>query len=156
MAMSKKISAVLIFAIIIIDIMVGLVRNVAVVLAAYGSPTDASGAVEVICAVIEPSVAVIVCSLPAYGVLVFKFRSRQRNRLEFQHTAAADGKWWQSQKLLLLIASIPGPQLEISILKERPIQATEHGSDETTEHGSEEILVEAPGAADVEEGEVEK
>ena len=138
MSLSRKIAAAAVFALIIIDISVGIARNVSVTLVAQGKPTDASGYVEVIGSVVEPAIAVLMCSLPPYRVLVFKLRSRQTGESrELQHNAAhMDRKGWWSRRLAIftdrpfpLTVSIPDPSLEITLLRERSHYSTGQGSE---------------------------
>ncbi|MCJ1332447.1 hypothetical protein MMC10_009140 [Thelotrema lepadinum] len=147
MPLGRKISAAAVFALVIIDIVTGLARNISTVLAALGIPTDTSGGTQELCDVIEPALAVLICSLPAYKALVFKFRSHRTDKLNFQrHAANIGGKRWLPHKLRLLTASIPSPFLDISILGPAP----------TTEQRSEESLIKAPEVSHVVAGEEEK
>lgn len=133
MPMSRKIGVAAIFMIIIIDTAISITRNVGVVLAAYGSPTDTSGSVDLVCQVVEPALAVLVCSLPAYKTLVLKFRSRRSSSYERPRTTG--GKWWRPKKSQLT-DSIPDTLLEFSTLREQPTQTTERGSEETPAEAS--------------------
>lgn len=87
MPLGRKISVAAIFAIVIVDTMAGLARNIAVIIAALGSPTDASQGVSFICAIIEPALAVLVCSLPPYKALISNFRFRRHDDFQLQSTA---------------------------------------------------------------------
>ena len=68
---AKKISVAAVFGLIIIDIISGIVRNVSIICMFYEN-TDVSTAVDLAIygEVIEPCMAVIVCSLPVYRVLI--------------------------------------------------------------------------------------
>ena len=137
MPLSKKYSVAAVFAIVIVDTAISVVRNVATVIAALGSPTDASEVIDVICTTIEPALAVLVCSLPPYNALVFKLKPRRSDISGLQRPAIADGQWRKPIKLSQL-TDIPGPLLEVSILQMQPTQSTERGSEPTLSiHGSE-------------------
>ena len=147
MSFGRKINAAAIFALTIIDVLAGFSRNIVMVFAASQVPGDLLWGVQLICSVVEPGLAAIVCSLPVYPALVIRFRSNRREKLEIQHHAANIGaKRWLPHKLRLLTASFPGPFLEISIL----------GPAQNTEHHNEEVLIEAPEAFHVVEGEEER
>ena len=149
MPFGKKIAVAAVFALVIIDIMVSVARNVSAVLATVGYPTDVSGSVDVIGGSIEPSIAVLVCSLPPYRALVFKLRSRRGDSYIIEHDGArVHRSAWLPRKLQLLTASIASPFLEITIMQEPTSQATARTS--------EEILVEAPETVSIPEREAEK
>ena len=149
MPLGKKIAVAAVFALVIIDILMSLARNVSAVLDALGHPTDASAEVSIICTVAEPAIAVLVCSLPPYRALIFKFRSRRSDSYDVRHNAAGmHRRAWLPRKLHLLTASIPSPFLEITIMQ-GPISRA-------TERTSEEVLVEAPEAIHIPEQEAEK
>ena len=127
MPLAKKISVAAVFALIVIDIIAGIVRSVVTMFAANGtSVTDIAYEVATICSVIEPAIAVLVCSLPPYRALVFKFRFRKNGDLEPQHNVPTIGarRWRLPKPFRLLSASIPSPFLSISILREQPPQST--------------------------------
>ena len=128
MPVGRKISVAAVFAIVIIDTAISVARNVATIIAALSSPTDASANVDIICGVIEPALAVLVCSLPPYKALVFKLRPRRSDNPGLRQPPVVGGRWWNSEKLSQLI-SIPGPLLEVSILQEQPSQTTERSSE---------------------------
>lgn len=125
MPLSRKVNVAAIFAIGIIDTMIGIARNVATVLTHIGTSTDAAIDVDNICGVVEPALAVIVCSLPAYKALVFRFRSHWSRSLSPPRAAAMAGRWWKPRKLVQLTVSVPSPLLEFSTLEERQTQDTE-------------------------------
>ena len=83
----KKISVAAVFAIIIIDIIIGIVRNVASSIEANGFTShNAVTNINLVCSVLEPTIAVFVCSLPPYRALIFKLQFSRSNRLEMQHS----------------------------------------------------------------------
>lgn len=146
MPLGRRISAAAVFGLIAVDIMVGIARNVVVICGILEGSASLPYSINVIGGVIEPTIAVIACSLPAYKVLVFKFRSRRSDGGAVQHNAAGmRGRFWLPRKLHLLTASIPSPYLEITILKEPTTQITDRNG--------EGILVEAPEEVHVLKGE---
>ena len=130
MPVSRKISVAAVFAIIIVVTAIGIVRNVATVIASLGSPTDASEIIDVICTTIEPALAVLVCSLPPYKALVFKFRPRQSDDDSLRQPVIIGGRWWKPEKLSQL-TNFSGPLLQVSILQEQPASRTEQSSERT-------------------------
>lgn len=141
MPLGRKISAAAVFALIIVDIVAGIARNAATLYVDLGGAAEQARILDLITSVIEPTVAVTVCSLPAYRALVFNFRS-QSNSCSPQHDAAdAPRKKKLSHKLRLLTASIPSPFLEVTILREPDVSGQRSRSQEN--------LVEAPVVMDV-------
>ena len=134
MPLRKKIGAGAVFALIIIDICLGTFRNVAVI---FKFLTGSQGTllvetfnsiaydINIIGGVIEPALAVLVCSLPPYRALVFK--RHERKRLQQQRDAAKAGDRWQRPRRIFnqLSARIPSPYLSISIMREEPAQTTQ-------------------------------
>ena len=130
MRMGRKISVAAVFAIIIVVTAIGIVRNVATVVASLGSPTDASEIIDVICTTIEPALAVLVCSLPPYKALIFNFKPHRSDSSDVQQPAILGGGWWKPEKLSQF-TNFPGPLLQVSILQEQPVQRTEQCSEHT-------------------------
>ncbi|MCJ1324242.1 hypothetical protein MMC10_000904 [Thelotrema lepadinum] len=91
MSTAQKLSAGAVFALIAIDIVMGLMRNI---IAATDSslgdltPNTSLPDVDVVLQTFEPSLAVIVCALPAYRSLLPTQQKRVNNRYEsVQHLA---------------------------------------------------------------------
>ena len=137
MPSSKKISIAAVFAIIIIDIIVGILRNAVTVFAASRADySETAYSMGVICGVLEPVIAVFVCALPPYRALVVKLRFRKNNRLEQQNDVPTIGarRWRLPKPFRLLSHSIPSPILSISILREQTQQsAIEYSSTSSIE-----------------------
>ncbi|MCJ1334196.1 hypothetical protein MMC10_010903 [Thelotrema lepadinum] len=127
MRRSRKISVTVVFALVIVDILFGVLRNVTgVVLYTVGQDSDVSYDIHFVSDFLEPIIAVIVCSLPPYGSLVFRYRAKKNNH-DFQRDAIpAKGGWHHPRKIFaLLSANIPSPYFQISILDGRPTQTSE-------------------------------
>ena len=94
---TKKISISAVFLLITIDIVVGIIRNATSVCMAM-QPVDYDGAgpcgdVNLILEMVEPALAVIVCALPVYRVLLPSSRRKKRHELEeLQRNAASIGE----------------------------------------------------------------
>ena len=151
MPLAKKISVAAVFAIIIIDITFGVLRNAASVLYILEDTDDSiASSMNIISSVLEPAVAVFVCALPPYRALVFKFRVRKNETLEPQHNVPTIGarRWRLPKAFRLLSASIPSPFLSISILREQPPQIVSQNSSTSS--------IELPGLVHVVPAEEEK
>ena len=87
----KKISVATTFGIIIIDILIGTIRNVASALAWYGYNADVMSQMDFAMQAFEPGIAVILCTFPAYRVLLPKPRGQRRSPVRLQHDIAPVG-----------------------------------------------------------------
>ena len=88
----QKFSLAAVFAIVIIDIVMGILRNIAVMCFYLGYSTENSYAIATTMGTCEPSVAVIVCALPAYRVLLTK-SSRERG----SRSRRSDREWLKGE-----------------------------------------------------------
>ena len=93
MSLGKKISAGAVFALTIIDIIMGILRNSSVLCQDIVTWNDAQLCVDmnIITGVIEPSLAVIVCALPAYRAIMPSSRKRRYESLELRYNAGNVG-----------------------------------------------------------------
>lgn len=93
MSTVQKLSASAVFALVIIDILMGILRNVTVAIGFAGINQSTSFAIAIAIAMedFEPGIAVIVCALPAYRVLLPKTRKQRNPTVELQRHAAAIG-----------------------------------------------------------------
>ena len=66
----QKVGLSAVFAIVLIDIIMGIIRNVAVLCYYRGYDIESNYAIAQVMGICEPSIAVIVCALPAYRVLL--------------------------------------------------------------------------------------
>ena len=73
-----KLSVSGIFAIIIVDIVMGLLRNFAKLCLSIGYNVDVSDSIAIVMQDMEPAIAIIACALTAYGVLLPASRQRRR------------------------------------------------------------------------------
>ena len=78
MSTAQKLGAISVFAVIIIDIVMGLLRNITTSLYYRGYSFDTLLVITNVMVVLEPSLAVIVCALPVYKVLLPGSRRRRR------------------------------------------------------------------------------
>lgn len=94
MSTSKKISIAGIFAIAVIDIVVGIIRIVSVlqknlsVNLETGYVDSVSDLMADWLSIFEPAIAVIVCALPTYRVLLPSTQKRRREQMELQQNDA--------------------------------------------------------------------
>lgn len=88
MSRASKLSAAAVFSITIFAIAVGLLRNLATLFAYLGIEFDSSDYIGDITAVVEPAVAVIVCALPPYKVLLSRIRERKASGAGLRASAA--------------------------------------------------------------------
>ena len=80
MSTGKKIGVAAVFALIVIDIICGIIRNVSFISTKYSSYTDQiSVNISYVMGVGEPALAVIVCTLPVYRVLLPSKTSKERS-----------------------------------------------------------------------------
>ena len=91
MSRGKKISVAAVFALIIIDIISGILRNVVSVYSGMQQSSKTSFDVALITGVIEPAVAVIVCALPVYRALLPSSKKRRNMPDELRRNAATVG-----------------------------------------------------------------
>lgn len=95
---SKRLSIAAIFALVIIDILTGIVRNILLICIlsiSYETQATVDSSVDIlylIMEIIEPIIAVAVCALPAYRPLLSWSRKRRADQLELQHNAAQPGE----------------------------------------------------------------
>ena len=82
---ARKVSVAGIFALIIIDIVCGILRNAGALCASLNvTTTDTCISIGLVMDVCEPSIAVIVCALPAYRVLLPSEGKRRYRQMEQQ------------------------------------------------------------------------
>ena len=79
MSRARKVSAAAVFAVTIIDIILGIVRNVAEICYYQGYGVDNSFTLFTVLESCEPGIAVIVCAMPAYKVLLPSLFQRRGN-----------------------------------------------------------------------------
>ena len=136
MPLTKKINIAAVFALTILDILFGVIRNVGIIVAMDTTPTQSGGDdLDIIGQVIEPAIAVFVCALPPYRALVVKLRSRKNNHLELQHDVPTirARRRRLPRPFHLLSLNIPSPMLSVSILREHPQQSVSHYSTSSIE-----------------------
>ena len=76
----KKLSVAAVFALIIFDIAIGIVRNVSVICAEFSASESGSSLdMAILWEIGEPAVAVIVCALPAYQTLIRSSAAKRRD-----------------------------------------------------------------------------
>lgn len=80
MSRAQKLSSAAVFALVIIDIIMGLLRNIIVATAASSFSVEALLETALLLQAIEPGLALIVCSLPAYSVLLPHSKVRRSYR----------------------------------------------------------------------------
>lgn len=86
MARAQKLSAASVFCIVILTITMGFLRNLSTL---YGDfALNNFTYIDLFTSVLEPSVAVIVCALPPYMVLISKFQKRNKALAGAQRNAA--------------------------------------------------------------------
>ena len=78
MSRGKKVSVASVFAVIAVDILMGVLRNGAVVWAGLGVGVEVNEELAIWMENLEAGVAVLVCAAPAYGVLLPAARRRMR------------------------------------------------------------------------------
>ena len=106
MSIAQKASVVSVFVIVIVDIVLGILRLTALMsyYNVWNVPADAYGYDNVDIAgyftVGEPAIAVIVCTLPAYKVLLPSSRKRRREASRMQRQAATLGEVSSSRRTL--------------------------------------------------------
>ena len=126
MRLLRKIGVAAVFALVIIDIALGILRQTpSLVLNGVIQDNEAAYNINYVSCLLEPILAVIVCSLPPYRALAVKFRSK-RGDLELQRDVAIiKRRWLRPRKVFSLISAyIPNPYLEISTLDERSTGTT--------------------------------
>lgn len=81
---AQKLSSAAVFALIIIDIFMGLTRNIIIACVNQASISMADSLLDAnaILAAIEPGLAVIVCALPPYKLILLKSRAQRNHRSE--------------------------------------------------------------------------
>lgn len=85
----KKIAVAATFAIVIIDIIMGIIKRVSVISALlYGENNDFVYQMNIVCGYVEPALAVIVCALPVYRVLLPSSRRRRSDEDQLRANAA--------------------------------------------------------------------
>ena len=85
----QKIGIAAVFALVVVDIVMGIIRNTAWILAHLDKePSEASIIIATVMAICEPNIAVIVCALPAYGVLLPTVRKRKTQQRKMQQNQA--------------------------------------------------------------------
>ena len=82
MPRAQKTSAAAVFGVAIITIITGLLRTMALVSSNSGLNLEASTNISISMQLIEPRLAVIVCTLPAYKILVAKYSKRKMDAEE--------------------------------------------------------------------------
>ena len=90
MSKAQKISVATVFAVIIINIIMGIMRNITIALGFRGINTTVTYGIDIVMECFEPGVALIVCSMPAYRVLLPNHQ-RRRDQEELQRHAATIG-----------------------------------------------------------------
>ena len=109
MSRPQKYSAAAVFAIVIVDIIMGLMRNVAVLFEWLEYTAESTYEISLIMQAFEPGLAVIVCALPAYRVLLPDSRKRRQRPEEQQ--PAIPSRWRESTVTIDTI--IPTSELEM-------------------------------------------
>ncbi|MCJ1326908.1 hypothetical protein MMC10_003574 [Thelotrema lepadinum] len=77
MPRARKIGVAAVFAVIMIDIVCGILKNTAKLCLGLGYNADTNAQISVAMQMCEAAIAVIVCALPAYGVLLPSSRKRR-------------------------------------------------------------------------------
>ena len=88
MSRAQKLSSAAVFALVVIDIIMGLLRNIIVACAPSSFSVDALFETALLLQAFEPGLALIVCALPAYSVLLPRSKTR-RSRNEAVQNATA-------------------------------------------------------------------
>ena len=93
MSRSKKIGVAAVFALTIIDIITGILRNASSICEDSPETWNNSTCIDmnIITAIIEPSFAVVVCALPAYRAILPSSRKRRYESMELRRNAARLG-----------------------------------------------------------------
>ena len=91
MSTIRKISVTAVFAVIIIDIVMGILKNTAKLCIGLGYNIDTSILITGSMQQCEAAIAVMVCTLPAYGVLLPSSRKRRSEELRLQQDAGNMG-----------------------------------------------------------------
>ncbi|MCJ1330499.1 hypothetical protein MMC10_007184 [Thelotrema lepadinum] len=91
MSKSQKVSAGAVFAIAIINITMGFMRNLGVMCYYLGFNRHGSNDMQYIMELYEPTLAVIVCALPAYKVVLSKFHKQRTIPQELRRDAEEMG-----------------------------------------------------------------
>ena len=112
----RKLTVGAIFAIVIIDIITGIIRNITTILyfSNVGDQTIISP-MDTICGVIEPILAVAVCALPAYRSVLPWPRKRSSDQFELHRNPAEMGE--HAPRNFLSVA-IPTSELQSQATKE--------------------------------------
>lgn len=98
LAKDQKIGITAVFAVTVIDIILGTIRNIAYLTTGLGSVESNSnnpGSNTIISDLLligEPCIAVMVCAVPTYRVLLPSSRRRRKNVAELQRTSADPGQ----------------------------------------------------------------
>lgn len=78
MSTAQKLSAAAVFALIIVDILMGLIRNIGVACSSAGYDLGFESDFLTSMGIIEPALAVIVCALPVYRVVLSNSQTRRQ------------------------------------------------------------------------------
>ena len=132
MSRAKKISVAAVFALIIIDIVTGILRNSSSICEDSPSTWNSSVCIDlnIITTVLELSIAVVVCALPAYRAILPSSRKRRYESMELRRNAANMGhvvpKTSQPDEM---VQSIGYPKTQTRIAHEpRPIVTVDRHS----------------------------
>ena len=99
MSRAQKISVSAVFAIIVVDIATGVLRNIASMCMILEYNVETSIEISGYMLDLEPGIAVTVCALPSYGVL-FKRRKKRRNERDDRGRDQVEGGQETSSKLI--------------------------------------------------------
>ena len=128
MSTLKKVSTAATFAISIVDIILGILKNVAILsLQSDSESLQYYGDMATVCSVLEPAIAVMVCAMPVYRVLLPHSRREQRYlRQKIKGNAVAHGR---------------GPKPRIALRKGITDTTTDDGTYELLDSGKLETRV---------------
>lgn len=87
MSRAHKVGMAAVFAVVVTDIVMGIIRNISVLYFYQGDYAD----VQVVMTVFEPGLAVIVCALPAYRGLLSRASVRKKPSIELQRMGGTIG-----------------------------------------------------------------